>query len=356
MSRARNSGWTRKVSQTQMRLRHSTWSVLLFAAAAHAQLAADEPPLEEVVVNGEFPGPGMWKVTRADDASAHTLWIIGDPPPLPKRMKWKSKAVENVVSVSQEILRDSAVTMKPDEEIGLFRGLTLLPAVLKARRNPEEGKLKDLLPPDLYARWLTQKRLYLGRASGVEEWRPIFAADKLRKAAYDELDLRDSGMVWDVVGKLAKEKKIAVTSPTMAFTFKRDEIRAKIKEFSRESLPDVECFATTLDLTEALSDRDTENTRAHAWATGDLQALGALRPLPNPSLPCAMAVMSSQVARAVIPTDIREQLMALWTTAAEKSLAANQTTFAIVPLAKLTRDDGYLSRLAAKGYRVETPH
>jgi len=27
-----------------------------------------------------------------------------------------------------------------------------------------------------------------------------------------------------------------------------------------------------------------------------------------------------------------------------------------VPLAKLTRDDGYLSRLTAKGYRVETPH
>jgi len=66
-------------------------------------------------------------------------------------------------------------------------------------------------------------------------------------------------------------------------------------------------------------------------------------------------VMSSQVAREVIPSDIREQLMALWTGAAERSLATHQTTFAIVPLAKLTRDDGYLSRLRARGYLIEAP-
>jgi len=328
---------------------------MLAAAIAQAEIPAQDAPLEEVVVNGEFPGPGMWKVTRADDASAHTLWIIGDPPPLPKRIEWKSKDVEAVLSGAQEILRDASVTMKPDEEIGLFRGLMLLPAVLKARKNPEDGRLKDLLPPDLYARWLVQKKLYLGRESGVEEWRPIFAAHKLRKAAFDELKLRESGMVWDVVGKLARQKKITVTTPTLTFTFKRDDIRAKIKEFSRESLADVECFATTLELTEALSDRDTENSRARAWATGDLQTLAGLPPLPNPSLPCVMAVMSSQVAREVIPGDIREQLYVLWIGAAEQSLAAHQTTFAIVPLAKLTRDDGYLSRLAAKGYLIEAP-
>jgi hypothetical protein len=329
--------------------------VMLAAAIARAEIPAQDAPLEEVVVNGEFPGPGMWKVTRADDASAHTLWIIGDPPPLPKRIEWKSKDVEAVLSGAQEILRDASVTMKPDEEIGLFRGLTLLPAVLKARKNPADGRLKDLLPPDLYARWLAQKKLYLGRESGVEEWRPIFAAHKLRKAAFDELKLRESGMVWDVVGKLARQKKITVTTPTLTFTFKRDDIRAKIKEFSRESLADVECFATTLELTEALSDRDTENSRARAWATGDLQTLAGLPPLANPSLPCVMAVMSSQVAREVIPGDIREQLYLLWIGAAEQSLAAHQTTFAIVPLAKLTRDDGYLSRLAAKGYLIEAP-
>jgi hypothetical protein len=334
-------------------------SMLLLAGAAHAQQPAPgalEEPLEEVVVTGEFAGPGMWKVTRADDPAGHTLWIIGDPPPLPKRIQWKSKTVEAIVTGAQEILRDSSVTMKPDENIGVFRGLTLIPAMLKARKNPEEGRLKDLLPPDLYARWQVQKRLYLGRESGVEEWRPIFAADKLRKGAYNELKLQDKEMVWDVVGKLAKEHKIRVTTPVITYTIKRDEIRAKLKEFSRESLSDVECFATTLALTEALSDRDTENARANAWATGDLATLAALPPLPAPVLPCVMAVMSSQVAREVIPADIREQLISLWMGAAEKSLATNQTTLAIVPLVKLMRDDGYLAGLRARGYVIDAPN
>ncbi len=332
--------------------------ILLFAAApvaAPAQNAGDDAPLEEIVVSGEYPGPGMWKVTRPDDTSGHTLWIIGDPPPLPKRIAWKSNEVEAVVSRSQEILRDATVTMAPDEEIGLFRGLTLLPAALKARKNPDEATLEDVLPADLYARWAVQKRLYLGRESGVEEWRPIFAANKLRKAAYDELKLRDKDMVWEVVGKLAKDQKIKVSSPNLKFTIKRSEIREKIKEFSRESLSDVECFSTTLALTEALSDRDTENSRARAWASGDLQSLSELPVLPNPTLPCLMAVMSSQVAREVIPGDIREQLTRLWIGAVSRSLADNQTTLAIVPLTKLTSEGGYLARLREQGYVIEAP-
>ena len=339
-------------------MRFTILAVLLVALASvdvPAQTAGDEAPLEEIVVSGEYPGPGMWRVMRADDTSGHTLWIIGDPPPLPKRIAWKSTEVEAVVSRSQEILRDASITMAPDEEIGLFRGLTLLPAALKARKNPDEATLKDVLPADLYARWIVQKRLYLGHESGVEDWRPFFAADKLRKAAYGDLKLRDKDMVWEVVGKLAKQQKIRVNSPMLKFTIKRSEIREKIKEFSRESLPDVECFSTTLALTEALSDRDTENTRARAWATGDLQSLSALPALPNPTLPCVMAVMSSQVAREVIPSDIREQLTRLWLDAVARSLTANQTTFAIVSLSKLTSDGGYLARLREQGYQIEAP-
>jgi hypothetical protein len=41
--------------------------------------------------------------------------------------------------------------------------------------------------------------------------------------------------------------------------------------------------------------------------------------------------------------------------AAAKSLGANQTTLAIVPLAKLTRAGGYLERLRARGYSIEAP-
>ena len=110
-----------------------------------------------------------------------------------------------------------------------------------------------------------------------------------------------------------------------------------------------------LALTEALGDRATQDARAHAWAIGDHEALAKLPPLPSPYLPCAMAVMSSQVARDLVPGDIRARVHALWLDAAEKSLAANQSTFAIVPFVKLTRPDGYLAMLRAKGYLIEAP-
>ena len=90
-----------------------------------------------------------------------------------------------------------------------------------------------------------QKKLYLGRESGVESWRPLFAADKLLKAAHKDLKLREGGVVSEVIGKLAEKHKIKVTTPVMKYTIKRGEVRTKLKEFSRESLPDVECLGTT---------------------------------------------------------------------------------------------------------------
>lgn len=325
-----------------------------------APIAAQQPDvatssMEEVVVTGEFPGPGMWKVTRPDDSSGHALWIVGDPWPLPKGWKWKSKDVEAKAASAQEILWDASFNLTTDEKVGLLRGMTLLPAVLKARRNPDGAKLADVLPSDLYARWQVQKKLYLGRERGVESWRPLFAADKLREAAFEELGMTGGGSVSAAVANLAKKSKIKMTSPQLKFTFKRSEIRSRIKEFARESLGDEECFRITLDLTEALARRDVENARARAWATGDLAGHAALPPLPNPNLACTMAIMDAEVARDLVPADIREQLMTKWLDAANASLAANQTTFAVVPFGKLTRPNGYLDRLKAKGYSIESP-
>jgi hypothetical protein len=326
-----------------------------FISTAYAQAPAADDPLEEVVVTGEFPGPGMWKVTRADDAAGHVLWIVGDPQLLPKRLKWKSRDVEKVAVSAQEILLDASVEMEPDERIGVFKGLSLLPSALKARKNPEDSTLREQLPPEIYSRWLVQKKRFLGSDGGVEQWRPIFAADKLRREAIDDLKLRERGMVWEAVEKLAKKHKIATTTPNLKIKFPTSELKAKIKEFSRESIADTECFVSTLDLTEALTDSDTEAQRAHAWATADLATLESLPTLPNPYLPCAMALLNTTFAKQIVPADIREQLLALWIGAAEKSLGANQTTLAIVPLGKLLRADGYLDRLRAKGYLIEAP-
>src|SRR5690349_16280147 len=82
--------------------------------ASQAQTAQE--PLDEVVVTGEFAGPGMWQITHPDHPG-HTLWIVGEPPPLPGRMRWRSQNVERVALQSQEILMQPGVSLKPDEKI-----------------------------------------------------------------------------------------------------------------------------------------------------------------------------------------------------------------------------------------------
>src|SRR5262249_39937863 len=65
------------------------------AAAApppHSQPQSTQSPdaVDEIVVSGEQPGPGLWKVTKGD----HVLWILGTLTPLPKRMTWRSGEIE----------------------------------------------------------------------------------------------------------------------------------------------------------------------------------------------------------------------------------------------------------------------
>lgn len=332
--------------------------VATFVSVASAQEGTDVPQEpesqpEEVLVTGEFPGPGMWKVTRPDDAD-HVLWILGAPPPLPKRMEWKSREVEAVIVRSQEVLFASRIDVKPDKEIGFFKRLTLAPAALSARKNPEKGRLEDVLDSATYARWQAQKRRYFGRNDAAERWRPIYAAFKLRREALDDLKLRD-GEVRDVVVKLAEKHDIKTTTPMVELPVVTKDIKKKIKEFAREPLADTECFARTLDFVEALSQRETTERRATAWATGDLPALQDLPELPSPNLACEAAVMSSSVAQEFVPTDLRQHLRAEWLQAAERSLASNQTTFALLPMADLTAADGRLAALREKGYLIAAP-
>src|SRR5689334_24532529 len=117
----------------------------LIVPTTHAQTS--EGPLDEIVVTGEYAGPGMWQVTHPDHPG-HTLWIVGEPPPLPRGMRFRSQNMERVALHSQEILLQPGVSLKPDVKVGVFRMLTLVPAALALRKNPDKARLQDLIPPD----------------------------------------------------------------------------------------------------------------------------------------------------------------------------------------------------------------
>ena len=57
----------------------------------------------------------------------------------------------------------------------------------------------------------------------------------------------------------------------------------------------------------------------------------------------------------LILEDIRTKLRAIWLEEAKKSLSTNKSTFAILPISQLLRNDGFLQDLEAQGYKIEAP-
>lgn len=337
-------------------MRKSLTAVFVLACSLSLDISrahASEEPIEEVVVTGEYAGPGMWQVTHPDHPG-HTLWIVGEPPLLPQGMHFRSQKVVHVASQSQEILMQAGSSLKPDKKVGVFRMLSLVPAAWKLRKNPGKATLQELVPPDIYARWLVQKKLYLGRDSGVEKLRPFLVAEKLRNAAIKDLKVGFGGS-WGDVWELVRKNNIPVTNPTLEFTFETDGLRGQIKAFSREQLGDVECFARTVELVEALSNKELEDARARAWATGDLARLQELPPLPDPDPSCDRAIVNALAMTTPVPVDLREQMDELWFTAAASAVSKNESTLAFLPMSALLGEHGYLETLRERGYEILPP-
>lgn len=303
-------------------------------------------PIEEVLVTGEQPGPGFWQVRRADDPGGNVLWILGSYGPLPKDIKWRSRELEAVIAASQELIAPPSV----DARVGALGGLTLLPSLIGVRNNPDDRRLADVLPSDLYARWLPLKARYLGRNNDVEQWRPIFAAQKLYFAALRQAGLEPYGVVWPEVEKRARKARLPITEPEVEVKVAKP--REAIREFKQAQLSDVECFARTIERLE--SDLDLMRVRANAWATGDVAALRRLAPVDQASA-CIAVVVNSSLAQARGLADLPERATAAWLEAADAALARNASTLAVLSLERILAPDGYLAQLKARGYVVQEP-
>lgn len=313
-------------------------------AAASAPPAGDIRDFDTLVVTGEQPGPGMWKVMRG----GHVLWILGTLSPLPKDMTWLSRQVEATIAESQEVIAPPSVSF--GTELGVLRTMMLIPTALKARKNPDGKTLQEVVPADLYARWSTLKARYIGRDGGVEKWRPIFAAQELYEAAIRQSGLSLKGVVQPVVDKAAKQHDVPVTEARV--TLKIDDPKATLKEFSASALDDRECFAKTLSRIE--SDLESMRARGNAWAIGDIATLRTL-PQGDQYRTCLEALAATGVARRLDIGDLRQRVAAQWLERAEDAIARNNSTFATLPVADLLETGGLLDKLRAAGYTVEDP-
>lgn len=314
------------------------------ASAAAAPAGSAPPTLDTVLVTGEQPGPGLWKVTRRD--SDHVLWILGTQAPLPKTISWRADEVEKVIASSQEVLTDAQAELK----VGFFRAVFLLPAALGAKKNADGKTLKDLLPPDLYARWLPLKQRYLGRDDGVERLRPILAANELYGKAIGKSGMTNKNALWPAIEKIAKKHKVPIREIDVEIPV--DDARKAIDDFkSTAGQLDIDCLATTIARLE--TDLDAMRARANAWVVGDLAKLKSL-PYPDQRNVCLDALAANANLREKL-ADAKRRIQGEWLDAAETALWNNASTLALLPIADIAGADGRLAAMRAKGYVIEEP-
>jgi len=302
------------------------------------------PVLDVTVVSGAQPGPGMWKVSKGNNV----MWIMGTQSPLPKKMEWMSHDVQKIVAQSEEVLFETSVSVSTDR--GMFGNLMLIPSLYGARKNPDDAELKDVLSPELYKRWLVLKAKYIGHDSGIERWRPIFAAQELYSKAIEKSGLSQSNVVKPVVEDAAKDYKKKIIRPKIEV--KIEKPKEAIKEFSKTSLADIDCFSKTMDRLE--TDLSGMVERGNAWAIGDVQGLKTLS-VGDQNQSCISALTNAAVSQKRGFSDIRQRAMTAWLTAADTALAKNKITFAILPMSDMLKPTGLLASLRAKGYTIEEP-
>ncbi|HEY0065379.1 MAG TPA: TraB/GumN family protein [Telluria sp.] len=312
------------------------------AAEPEAVPAAEVVP-EKILVVGQRPGPGLWKVSKGE----HVLWIFGTHAPLPTKMEWRAHEVESILAQSQEFLEPPSAKT----DIGVFRALTLLPLAIGIKNNPDGARLKDVLPPEVYARWLPLKEKYIGRDDELERERPLFVAQRLNRAAMQHAGLENDNRVRAAIEAIVKKNKIKVTTTRVLLPVK--EPRAMLKQFKNSSMEDAACFAATLERLE--NDIDAMRVRANAWAVGDIEQIQKIS-FVDAERACNDAMTSSPALRNSPEfQSLNARMQDAWLAAVDKALDQNSSTFGTLSISRLLDPNGVLQALEARGYTVQRP-
>jgi len=297
-----------------------------------------EAPIEEVVVEGKHEGPRMWRVTKGD----HVLWILGTITPLPRKMTWQSDAVESVLRETQEV-----IPAWPSIGVGAnpFTALRLYFTWRKIQKPPDHTKLREELPPELYARFSALRARYAPRDSKLEELRPMLAGGKLLDDVFDVSGLTMRNEVQKTVLKLASQQGVKVHQTKMKVEDPVNVLK-DLGETPKQS--EIACLAAIVNRLE--TDLAPMRARARAWALGDVNTLRSLPHSVDDRIACLAAVSSSQRIRDLV---IRAQDD--WLIEVEDAMRRNKSTLGVQSMDRLLGDEGILATLRSKGYTVEGP-
>lgn len=321
----------------------SVVALSLLVGTAWAQEETPAPEGEKVVITGQRPGPGLWKVSKGE----HVMYVFGDYAPLPLKMEWRSHEVEAILAKSQEFLPKPGLGIS----VGWWGGLKMLPFAIGFKDNPDGGKLVDVLPAETYDRWQVLKAKYIGKDSGIERERPMFVAETLYRNGLEKNGLTTRTFVADKINKIAQQYKVKTTSSSIHTEL--DNPGQALKAFKNSPGTDTACFAKTVDTLEA--DLDAMRVRANAWAIGDMSKITSLN-FAEREEACKDAFTKNDAFKSNEKLVQAEKTIAgKWLANAERALDANDTTFAVLSLARILDPKGPLAELKARGYKVEAP-
>ncbi len=297
----------------------------------------DAQGVQDVEVTGVRPGPSLWRVSKGD----HVAWLLGTLDPLPKRMTWRSREVEDVVAQAQEVL---ASEPSVSAHVGPISIIRLYLQYRRTEKIPEKANLRDWLSPPLYARFTAVKMRFDAHDREIEELRPMFAARRLYERALGASDLTSHNDIQSEVFKLARRHGVRIEKPPIRLSDPRG-LLTEVGEIPRSA--DIDCLAATVERLE--TDLDAMKARARAWSLGDVDALRKL-PYPKQREVCTSAAASAPQIKALIDRYGEE-----WQGDLEEAIARNRTTLAMKPIYDLLGPGGTLAVLRAKGYKVEGP-
>jgi uncharacterized protein YbaP (TraB family) len=289
-------------------------------------------PMEEVIVTGERPGPGMWHVHRG----AANVWILGSISPLPRDITWRANKVEEVMQSTSQVLVQKPI------ELSIPRVLWMLIADRKYLLVGGGKRLKDVMPPDLHDRFAVQRSKVTDEADKWEHYRPIIATAFLQQAAFHKVNLSMRLDLGAALRKLAEKHGVRIEEVKVAGA--SDMLEAlKTMPAATERV----CVEASLHTVESGLPRLMQ--RAEAWADGNVERIENLPELKEVDA-CRNALDEGKGASDVIGR-IRET----WLQNIEKYLRSAGTTIAVINLDMLLERGGLLEQLRARGYEVDAP-
>lgn len=316
-----------------MRIAATLLAILLTGTCAAARGAGQTPaPLEEVVVTAERTGPGMWHVHRG----AASVWLLGSISPLPRDITWRSKQVESVLESTSQVL-----VQKP-LEISVPRILWMLIADRKLLMVGGGKKLKDILPPDLHARFAAQRSQVGENSDKWERYRPIIAAAFLQQAAFHQVNLSMRLDLGAALRVLAKKHGVRIEEIKVAGV---SDMLEALKTMPAKT--ELTCVEASLSTVESGLPRLVE--RAQAWASGNVERIANMPELKEVDA-CRNALDDGKGA-----VDVIGRIRQTWLDSVEKYLRSAGTTIAVVNLDLLLERGGLLDQLRAKGYEIDAP-